>query len=200
LTAGIEKQVSEQKYLCSNPNCRNVFAKPKIIKYHVCPNCQTLVTASKPADDPEIQAALTSQKSAKPQKPKTTKRAPAEVAVSIKIDESQVSLQEQNTSEQKDEDSELSITPNTASVQVAQPNNVELIQPPKTSVTETRKSLKSSSECEYGFGYLSQRNKGEAIPKTCVECPKSLDCMLSRIYEKDQSVKEIKETKKWYSF
>ena len=197
MTAGIEKQVSGQKYLCSNPNCRKVFAKPKIITYHVCPNCQTLVTASRSADDPEIQAALTSQKSAKPRKPKTTKGAPPEVAVSIKIDESQVSLQEQNTSEQKDENSELSITPNTASVRVAQPNNVEPIQTPKTSVTETRESSKSSSECEYGFGYLGQRGKGEAIPETCVECPKSLDCMLSRIYEKDQSVKE---PKKWYSF
>ena len=196
MTAGIEKQVSGQKYLCSNPNCRKVFSKPKIIKYHVCPNCQTLVTASKSADAPEIQAALTSQKSAKPRKPKTTKR-PAEVVVSTKIDESQVSLQEQNTSEQKDEDSELSITPNTASVQVAQPNNIEFIQTPKKSVTETGKSSKSSSECEYGFGYLSQRDKGEAIPETCVECPKSLDCMLSRIYEKDQSAKE---TKKWYNF
>jgi hypothetical protein len=32
-----------QKYHCNNPNCGKCFAKPKIIKYYVCPTCQTLV-------------------------------------------------------------------------------------------------------------------------------------------------------------
>ena len=31
------------RYCCSNPNCPKVFSKPKIIKYYVCPSCQTLV-------------------------------------------------------------------------------------------------------------------------------------------------------------
>ena len=31
------------RYCCSNPNCKKVFSKPKIIKYYVCPSCQTLV-------------------------------------------------------------------------------------------------------------------------------------------------------------
>jgi hypothetical protein len=31
------------RYCCSNPNCQKVFSKPKIIKYYVCPSCQTIV-------------------------------------------------------------------------------------------------------------------------------------------------------------
>ena len=31
------------RYCCSNPNCKKVFSKPKIIKYYVCPACQTIV-------------------------------------------------------------------------------------------------------------------------------------------------------------
>ncbi len=192
-----EEKVSGQKYLCSNPNCRKVFSKPKIIKYEVCPNCQTLVTSSRPEDDPEIQAALAAQESTKHRKPKTMKITSPETAVSIQTDNNHVSVQEQNPSEQKNEENNASITPENAPVPVAQPVTVELIQTQKVDLAETKKISKSSSGCEYGFGYLSQRGRGEAIPETCLECPKSLDCMLSRIYEKDQSVKEIK---KWYKF
>lgn len=58
-------------------------------------------------------------------------------------------------------------------------------------------NVSSSSDCPYGYGYLSQRDKDEGIPSTCVECPKSLDCMLAEYYKKRESVKEIK---KWYHF
>ena len=30
-------------YCCSNPNCKSVFSQPKIIKYYVCPSCQSVV-------------------------------------------------------------------------------------------------------------------------------------------------------------
>lgn len=32
-----------QRYQCANPNCKKAFSKPKLIKYYVCPTCQTLV-------------------------------------------------------------------------------------------------------------------------------------------------------------
>jgi len=54
---------------------------------------------------------------------------------------------------------------------------------------------KSSNGCGFYFGYLSERDKGEAIPAACVECSKSLDCMLVRVHQSNDSVKEIK---KWY--
>jgi hypothetical protein len=54
---------------------------------------------------------------------------------------------------------------------------------------------KSSNGCSFHFGYLSERDKGEAIPTACVECSKSLDCMLFRVHQSNDTVKEIK---KWY--
>jgi hypothetical protein len=38
-----DKQEQEESYRCPNPNCNKVFSRPKIIKYQVCPSCQTLV-------------------------------------------------------------------------------------------------------------------------------------------------------------
>ena len=38
-----EEQGQKEKYCCPNPNCNRVFSRPKLIKYYVCPNCQTLV-------------------------------------------------------------------------------------------------------------------------------------------------------------
>jgi hypothetical protein len=35
-----------------------------------------------------------------------------------------------------------------------------------------------NSVCEYYFGYLSNRDKQEAIPETCLICHRSIDCML----------------------
>jgi len=32
-----------RRYCCSNPNCHKVFSRPKIIKYYVCPSCQTII-------------------------------------------------------------------------------------------------------------------------------------------------------------
>lgn len=29
------------RYCCPNPNCNRVFSKPKIIRYYVCPTCQS---------------------------------------------------------------------------------------------------------------------------------------------------------------
>src|SRR5208283_3802350 len=41
----LEKSKNDKvhRYCCSNPNCQKVFSKPKIIKYYVCPTCQTIV-------------------------------------------------------------------------------------------------------------------------------------------------------------
>ncbi len=55
----------------------------------------------------------------------------------------------------------------------------------------------SNNGCSFYFGYLSEREKGEGIPNTCVECSKSIDCMLSKVHKSNESVKEIK---KWYHF
>jgi hypothetical protein len=38
-----EKQEQNESYRCPNPSCNKVFSRPKVIKYYVCPTCQTLV-------------------------------------------------------------------------------------------------------------------------------------------------------------
>jgi chromosome segregation ATPase len=55
----------------------------------------------------------------------------------------------------------------------------------------------SDSNCNYYLGYLAEREKDETIPATCIECPKSIDCMLKKVHKSTKSVKEIK---KWYHF
>ena len=40
---GKGKKDKVHRYCCSNPNCKKVFSKPKVIKYYVCPSCQTVV-------------------------------------------------------------------------------------------------------------------------------------------------------------
>jgi hypothetical protein len=70
---------------------------------------------------------------------------------------------------------------------------------PKTIVKQTVKSegenASSGNTCQYYYGYLGQREKGEGIPNSCVECAKSLDCMLAEYYKSKETVEEIR---KWY--
>jgi hypothetical protein len=72
------------------------------------------------------------------------------------------------------------------------------VTPTPSKLQETVETISLSRfVCQYVFSYLSQREKGEGIPDSCIECPDSLDCMLSQYYKKDKNVKEIK---KWYNF
>jgi len=84
-------------YSCSNPNCKKVFDKPKLIQYLACPHCDTRIEQTK--------------------------------------------------------------------------------------------------SCQHWYGYLSQREKGIQIPEECIECDKSLECLLGQCYESPKAVTEIK---KWY--
>ena len=81
-------------------------------------------------------------------------------------------------------------------VQMPQQEKVEMPPVQQTKTLEAETVSQASSNCQYGFGYLGQRKKGEEIPDTCIECPKSLNCMLSDYYKKEESMAEIK---KWYA-
>lgn len=48
--------------------------------------------------------------------------------------------------------------------------------------------------CLHYFGYLREREKGEPIPSECIECKRSVDCMLTNMVSKNA----VKEIKKWY--
>lgn len=48
-----------------------------------------------------------------------------------------------------------------------------------------------NTQCQYFFGYLSTKNKEEAVPETCFDCPKSIECMLKEYNSPKKSVEEI---------
>ena len=58
------------------------------------------------------------------------------------------------------------------------------------------KALKEaqSKGCQYGYGYLSQKERQEPIPEECVECEKVVECMLNHL----NSASAVAEIKKWY--
>ena len=73
-------------------------------------------------------------------------------------------------------------------------NLVEPLQTEQQAASKEAFGSSSAFECKNYFGYLGQREKGEGIPAECLECPKSLDCMLLE-YKSKESVAAIK---KWY--
>ena len=81
----------------------------------------------------------------------------------------------------------------------AQPKTGQQKTEPKTVVQQPGKSKidsdSSDNTCQHYYGYLGQREKGEGIPSSCVECAKSLDCMLAEYYKSKETVEEIR---KWY--
>jgi hypothetical protein len=80
-------------------------------------------------------------------------------------------------------------------VQNQEPKPIEMAPTEQPSISEEEENTPSDSGCKHYFGYLSHRQKGEGIPNTCLDCPKSLDCMLSDYYKSKEPVEEIK---KWY--
>ena len=56
-------------------------------------------------------------------------------------------------------------------------------------------SCNKETGCKYWFGYLSQKDKNQAIPQECVECQRVIECMLSKY---DGSPAAVKEIKKWF--
>ena len=44
------------------------------------------------------------------------------------------------------------------------------------------KEDKKAANCMNWFGYLGVRERGEEIPTECIECQKSIECMLNQQY------------------
>ena len=59
--------------------------------------------------------------------------------------------------------------------------------------TKVEKETKEQG-CLHYFGYLREREKGEAIPSECIECRRSVECMLTDLNSKSA----VKEIQKWY--
>ncbi len=185
-------RMGKPPYTCSNPNCGNVFSIPKVIKYYVCPLCQTLVEMStnggstldeeySPVEEPQAKKPITKTVHTHVQ------ACPSQDPKSEESKLVEPKLVETKSLEQKP------IEPRILAPKLEQPK-----PPPPTSkvaLGDKKEDKTSDQSCRYYLGYLSQRNKGEGIPGTCVECNKSLDCMLTEYYKSEDTVAEIK---KWY--
>lgn len=183
------------KYLCSNPNCRKVFSRPKIIKYQVCPACQTLVNMAEAENKDKSRISFASKKFMKLKKKKKVKTDNSE-GLTLEVQQASVEPppEEKRVPEKKPEGSEEAIS--FEKVLKPRQGKVETPSVQQKITLETETVSQPSSKCKYGFGYLHQRKKGEDIPDTCMECNKLLNCMLSDHYKKEESVAEIK---KWYT-
>jgi hypothetical protein len=211
----LEKTRSKKarRYCCSNPNCHKVFSRPKVIKYYVCPSCQTLVDL--PVEKTPIRPILREKRVLIEEqltlgKPKSIKKTQEEEPISLTLIEpeknievavAEIPIEKQIETESVDE-------------KYPQPTNLTLIEPeknieetpptptlfdlnekPEATTTETANPF-SGPQCLHYFGYLNQREKGETIPETCDECSNLLECLLSEHHGSEKSIKEIK---KWYS-
>lgn len=190
------------RYLCSNPNCNSVFSKPKIITYCLCPTCQALVSVTTTEGQLDTkEAPLTLEKitlieSVEQQETKNqdacqsntelTEPESIRAQTAPKFMELNVEEKEQiNTDSTETKKGQMNSTEQLETVQLDK----------KVEAPIETKSISASQACKYFFGYLSQRNKKEMIPNACVECIRSLDCILQNY---DKSMEAIEEIKKWY--
>jgi hypothetical protein len=151
-------------YRCPNQECKKVFQKPIELKdlsmnpprtYPACPECGTNL-------DPFFNS--------------ITKRIPK-----IKSNPTSNPTKTEIKQIEKRAPMKRAETPN-------QNQNQELLSTPKEKTPTTKTTMenrkphtKDDSQCEYFFGYLSTLNiKEESIPLICLECPKTLDCLVSK--------------------
>jgi len=128
-----------KSYCCSNPTCKSVFSRPKIIKYYACPTCHTKVEMVDIENQTKIEQPIFKEKS-------------------IKLE--------------------------TLKPRYIQTKEVE---------TTRHISKTKSTKIKPKNSFIPEIT----VPNECVECPKNLDCMLSKVH---QSTKSVKEIKKWYHF
>ena len=112
---------------------------------------------------------------------KTKKRGPTEEDVKRKEAE-RLEAERKETEEQQQ-------------IRCKAPKPIELSQTEQPAADAEEVNKSSDSRCKHYFGYLGEREKGEEIPAGCLECRKTLDCMLSDYYRSKETVEEIK---KWY--
>ena len=188
------EEKKQKNYCCSNPNCLNVFSEPIEIKYYACPECKTQIDLdTKEISVPKIYAEKTTliedqrqeansqiEKQEKPSKPVIPEQDKRSLPVSDPI--------EVNYFSSKDPEPQEPTLLQRLEAMVEQKNK---------DATKQNDPSPTDSGCLHYFGYLHQRQKGEAMPETCIVCPKSIDCLMSN---SDNSTESLKEIKKWYSF
>jgi len=183
-------------YRCPNQECKKVFQKPIELKdlsmnpprtYPACPECGTnldpffnLITKR----IPKIRSNPTSNQT-KNEIKQNEKKAPMKRAETTNQKQKQMSTPKEKTPTTKPE-----IRPTEAKrIETLNQNqsqkqlSILKEKTPTTKTTMENRKLNTIdySGCEYFFGYLSTLNiKEESIPLICLECPKTLDCLVSK--------------------
>jgi hypothetical protein len=177
------KKIEKEKHSCSNPNCGKIFSRPKVIKYYVCPSCQTLIDISTQKIPDHVTPTKKSIGQAKKQEPKS-ELTPNQL----------VSNDEMVQSKEKliDESLDLKLE----FITECEPIDTSYLEKKVQLAVEGRKVLSELNfQCSHYFGFLSEKKEGQEIPETCFECPKSVECLLSRCTKSEESIQEIKQ---WY--
>ncbi len=183
-----------RRYCCSNPKCNKVFSKPKIIKYYVCPSCQTLVDLdSENFHPPILEKPVFEEKQVRKQEELLPSKNQEPEAKELIPNEPVTTSNESISFKKPEVNAELEPT---KPAQKEQFNAIEYILGKKLQNEVDGKVQSSDSQCQYFFGYLSEKNKGKGVPEACFACPKSIECMLSQHSKSKESLEEIK---KWYS-
>jgi hypothetical protein len=60
-------------------------------------------------------------------------------------------------------------------MKIAKEKGFKLINPPKEKESEKENAVIS---CPHHVGYLKKRSRDEAVPDSCLTCPKILQCMV----------------------
>ena len=184
---------SDKFYRCPDPGCKTIFRNPAKVKdlsetphriHYSCPECGTGV-------EPFLKSGTSKETTteAKPKQPATPNPVYLKQKPEMQITPQQ-SAPKSTYLKQKSE-----TQPTTPSqIQIKEPQSKQTDQTLKPVITEDNQKTTESSGCQYYFGYLGNRQKNEAIPETCLACPNSLDCMLS----KHKLTNSVQEMKKWY--
>ncbi len=175
-----EESVKES-YCCPNPNCGKVFSRPKIIKYYVCPTCQTLLDIPSQTISDELSTIDEQDEEAKEQEP-CSKLPPNQEASGEETLSSDNSIEKLQSDLQHDK------------IEKREPIDIASLEREVQLAVEGKVESESEYHCIYHFGYLGTR-KEKGIPETCFACPKSVECMLFEINSSEETLQEIK---KWY--
>ena len=175
-----------------------MFSRPKIIKYYVCPTCQTLVDNSSTGELVEKESASKVRKVLTRRRSKIVEPEGFQElgTLDIQVISDQPALEERCAASTKEK---IELSEKVVSLEQVQPSQqepIELAPSQEIATVEREKLPESSLGCKHVFGYLGHRGRGEKIPDACIECPVSLKCLLSDYYKSGESVKEIS---KWYT-
>ena len=168
---------SNNFYRCPNKDCKGIFQKPIELKdlsetpariYPACPECGA-----------DLNRFFGSHPKKMP-KPKVNPIPPLEKP-EIKLIKKKTEIKQFETPKQTQNQKPIVVEKKTATKKLE-------------ASRRKMKKISGGSMCQYYFGYLADREKQEGIPDPCLECPKSLDCMLTKI----KSERTVTEIGKWY--